>query len=155
MLFSGYLTTTEPPTPDDTFLSCKLTIPNQEFQKIIMEIFSSHDVSKNAPERVYHAFVLGLFASLRESYEIKSNRESRLGRFDVCLFPKNLSDLGIILEFKKAKKNENLKTLAASAILQIEDLHYVTELRSRNIQKILALGMAFHSKTVAIQGNFF
>ncbi|MES2200294.1 MAG: AAA family ATPase, partial [Chlamydiota bacterium] len=76
---------------------------SEEFQALIINIFSVHDIPKKAPERVYHAFVLGLLASLRDSYEIKSNKESGLGRYDVCLFPKDLEKLGIILEFKKAK----------------------------------------------------
>ena len=120
-----------------------------------MEIFSSHDISKNAPERVYHAFVLGLLVSLKETYEIKSNRESGIGRFDVCLFPKNLEDFGIILEFKKAKKGEkDLESLAELALRQIESLHYVTELNSRGVQKVLALGLAFQGKQVFIREKF-
>ena len=128
---------------------------SEEFQKIIMDIFSSHDISKNAPERVYHAFVLGLLVSLKETYEIKSNRESGIGRFDVCLFPKNLEDFGIILEFKKAKKGEkDLESLAELALRQIESLHYVTELNSRGVQKVLALGLAFQGKQVFIREKF-
>ena len=127
---------------------------SEEFQEIIMEIFSSHDISKNAPERVYHAFVLGLLVSLKETYEIKSNRESGLGRFDVCLFPENPEDLGIVLEFKKAKKEEkDLEGLADLALRQIETLHYVTELKSRGVKKILALGMAFQGKQVFIRNK--
>ena len=52
---------------------------------------------------VYHPFVLGLVVSLEEeNYEIKSNRESDLGRYDVSLFSKDSQGLGIILESKKA-----------------------------------------------------
>ena len=112
-------------------------------------------ICQEEPERVYHAFVLGLLASLEEeNYEIKSNRESGLGRYDVCLLPKNAKGLGIVLEFKKAKKGSDLKEVADLAITQIETLHYVTELKSRGIQKILALGMAFQGKLVNIQNKF-
>ena len=128
---------------------------SEEFQELILDVFSVHDIPKNAPERVYHAFVLGLLASLKGTYEIKSNRESGLGRYDVCLIPKNREKLGIILEFKKAqKKEEDLKALASSAITQIQSLHYVTELKSRGVQKILALGMAFQGKLVCIEDKF-
>ena len=125
-----------------------------KFEQLIMDIFSAHDIPKDEPERVYHAFVLGLLSSLQKDYEIKSNRESGLGRYDVCLFPKNVKGLGIILEFKKAKEGSDLKELADLAITQIETLHYVTELKSRGIQKILALGMAFQGKVVNIQNKF-
>ena len=126
---------------------------SKDFEQLVMNIFSSHDIPKDEPERVYHAFVLGLLSSLQdEGYEIKSNRESGLGRYDVCLFPKNPERLGIILEFKKAKEEEkNLKELASSAITQIQTLRYITELKSRGVQKILALGMVFQGKLVCIQ----
>ena len=128
-----------------------------QFKELILNIFSFHDLSQKEPERVYHAFVLGLLASLQEeNYEIKSNRESGLGRYDVCLFPKNPEGLGVILEFKKADENEkDLANLANEAILQIENLHYVTELKNRGVQKILALGMAFQRKQVFIRDKFF
>lgn len=125
-----------------------------KFEQLILEVFSVHDLS-GEPERVYHAFVLGLLASLQEEgYEIKSNRESGLGRYDVCLFPKNPEALGVILEFKKGEEGEDLPKLAKSAIKQIETLAYLTELKSRGIQKVLALGMAFQGKLVSIQDKF-
>ncbi len=125
---------------------------SKKFELLILDIFSVHDISKDEPERVYHAFVLGLLSSLQKDYEIKSNRESGLGRYDVCLFPKNIEGLAIILEFKKAQENEkDLKGLASSALLEIENLQYVTELKSRGVQKVLALGLAFQGKTVFIQ----
>ena len=129
---------------------------SEKFQEMILNIFSTHDIPKGAPERVYHAFVLGLLASLpEEGYELKSNRESGLGRYDVCLFPKDPKGLGIILEFKKAEKGQkNLKELATLAITQIQSLQYVTELKSRGVQRILALGMAFQGKLVSIQDKF-
>ena len=128
---------------------------SEKFQQMLLNIFSFHDICKE-PERVYHAFVLGLLASLpEEGYEIKSNRESGLGRYDVCLFPKNPDGLGIILEFKKAEEEEkDLKKLASLAITQIESLQYVTELKSSGVLKILALGMAFQGKLVSIQDKF-
>ncbi len=99
---------------------------------------------------------LGLLASLSElGYEIKSNRESGFGRYDVCLFPKDTSKLGIIFEFKKATdKTKNLSGLADFAIKQIEKLHYVTELKSRGVQKILALGFGFKGKDVHVKSKF-
>ena len=86
--------------------------------------------------------------------EMRSNRESGLGRYDVCLFPKDpIKGPSIILEFKKAKEGEDLSILAQSAILQIEKLEYMTDLKGRGIQKILALGMAFHGKHVFVQNK--
>ena len=44
------------------------------------------------PERFYHGFMLGLISELRDIYEIKSNRESGYGRYDVMMIPKNTDD---------------------------------------------------------------
>jgi hypothetical protein len=130
---------------------------SKKFEQLIMNVFSAHDIPKEDPERVYHAFVLGLLSSLQDqNYEIKSNRESGLGRYDVCLFPKAPGGLGVILEFKKAGEEEkDLKRLAVSAIAQIEKLQYVTELQARGTEKILALGFAFQGKVVSIEHKFF
>ena len=51
--------------------------------------------------RNLYAFVLGMLISLSESYEVKSNKESGYGRYDVIIIPKDISKIGIIIEFKK------------------------------------------------------
>ena len=50
----------------------------------------------------------GCWLDLSDRYEVKSNRESGLGRYDVMLIPKNLNDLGIVMEFKKIGRFEKL-----------------------------------------------
>lgn len=37
---------------------------------------SYFDAAGKEPEKVYHAFVLGMLISLSENYEVKSNKES-------------------------------------------------------------------------------
>ena len=57
---------------------------------------------RSQPEKFYHVFVLGLISELRDTYEIKSNRESGYGRYDVMLIPLDLKDNrlnAIVLEF--------------------------------------------------------
>ncbi|MES2200462.1 MAG: AAA family ATPase, partial [Chlamydiota bacterium] len=88
-------------------------------QTLILNTMSYYDVPKDEPERVYHAFVLGLLVSLEETYEVKSNRESGFGRYDVCLIPKDPLGLGIILECKKVKEAESLSLAAEDALKQI------------------------------------
>ncbi|NJO02327.1 MAG: hypothetical protein HC880_12120 [Bacteroidia bacterium] len=57
------------------------------------QVFSYHDVPGYEPESFYHAFVLGLLVNLEERYEIKSNRESGTGRYDIMLIPKKTTIL--------------------------------------------------------------
>ena len=73
-----------------------------------MATFSYFDVGSTSgndtePERFYHGFVLGLMADQADIYEIKSNRESGFGRYDVMMIPRKAQYKkypAIILEFK-------------------------------------------------------
>ncbi len=123
------------------------------FQKLVLNAMSFHDLDKNSSEKVYHAFVLGLLVALEKTHEVKSNRESGYGRYDVCLIPKNPKELGIVIEFKKAEEEEgeDLQMATSTALKQIEERQYVADLHSRGIPRILTLGIAFQGKKVLVQ----
>ncbi len=121
------------------------------FQKLIVNAMSSHDLDRNNSEKIYHAFVLGLLVALEKTHEVKSNRESGYGRYDVCLIPKNSKELGIVIEFKKTRKEMSLEDTAKEALKQIDEKNYVAELHSRGIAKVLTLGIAFEGKKVFVQ----
>ncbi len=118
-----------------------------------MSTFSTFDITKKKPEKVYHAFVLGLLVGLQGRYEIKSNRESGLGRYDVMLIPKNPKDLGIVMEFKKIGDFEttDIETAFASVWKQIDNKRYAQELIDRGICRILYLAFVFKGKQVEIR----
>lgn len=73
--------------------------------KIALHSFSSFDVAQGVPTTMcrswsYHGFVLGLMVELAGRYEITSNRESGLGRYDVMLKPKDTErDCAYIIEY--------------------------------------------------------
>ena len=121
------------------------------FQVFIVNCVSFYDTAQDEPEKVYHAFVLGLLITLTQTHEVKSNRESGFGRYDVCLIPKDPSSLGVVIEFKKVDEKEDLEKGAEDALKQIEEKKYAAELKSRGIKKILSLGMAFKGKCVFIK----
>lgn len=118
------------------------------FELFSSETISSFDVGGKKPERFYHALVLGMLASLRSTHEIRSNRESGWGRYDVMVIPHDKSLPGIIIEFKTVStaKKETLETAAHNALQQIEDRQYEVELRSCGIGSIIKLGIAFEGK---------
>jgi len=65
---------------------------NLYMNDIALATFSNFDAGKHAsersqPERFYHGFVLGLLVEVRDLYEVRSNRESGYGRYDVILIP--------------------------------------------------------------------
>lgn len=121
------------------------------FQSLVLRAMSSHDFPEESAESVYHAFILGLLVYLENTHEVKSNRESGYGRDDVCLIPKNPQELGIVMEFKKGKKGQSLAKIAGEALLQIEEKQYAEELKSRGINRVLSLGIAFQAKKILVK----
>ena len=131
---------------------------NLYMNDIALATFSSFDVGKHfsqrsQPERFYHGFVLGLLVEVRDLYEIRSNRESGYGRYDVMLIPKTKKNDGIILEFKvKESEEKTLEETVQTALAQIEDKEYDTELLELGVSKehIRHYGFAFEGKKVLI-----
>jgi hypothetical protein len=132
---------------------------NEFMNEIALNSFSSFDTSKkrsrnDAPERFYHGFVLGMMVELSRRYEIKSNRESGFGRYDIMVIPKDKSkDNAYIIEFKvKKQREENLEDTVKNALTQIEEKHYEQELISSGIPRdnIRKYGFAFEGKKVLI-----
>ena len=104
-------------------------------------------------ERFYHGFVLGLLVEVRDLYEVRSNRESGYGRYDVILIPRNLDRDAMILEFKvKETEEKTLQETVQKALAQIEIKKYDAELKERGIPKerIRHYGFAFEGKKVLI-----
>ena len=72
-------------------------------------MFSFKDVSRDNQEKFYHGFMLGLTASLIETHEIDSNKESGLGIYDIAIAPKDKTQNGVILEFKATENEKDLE----------------------------------------------
>ena len=107
-----------------------------------------------AGENFYHGFMLGVCALFGNSY-VTSNRESGDGRYDIALSPKVNNLPGIIIELKAEKNcNENeLQELAKTALKQINNKKYDTELKSKGVKTIYKYGVAFSGKHVAVEAK--
>lgn len=103
-----------------------------------------------ANESFYHGLMLGLLAITGNEYQLISNNESGDGRFDLCLTPRRAGLPGILIELKAARKcnDEELQRLAATAIHQIDEQHYDTQLIQNDVTQILRYGIAFSGKKV-------
>jgi hypothetical protein len=122
------------------------------FKNLVLNCLSYFDASGKMQEKFYHALVLGMLVSLGKTHQIKSNRESGYGRYDIMLIPIDINKYGIVIEFKKVDpEDETLETAADKALKQIEDKNYTAELESLGIKKILKLGIAFEGKKVLIK----
>ena len=105
-----------------------------------------------ANESFYHGMMLGLCAVLSNRYQVRSNRESGLGRFDIMLIPRTKSMPGFIYEFKHTNdKNADLNALADDALKQINDKKYDTELSELGISDIIKIGIAFRGKNAVVK----
>ena len=115
----------------------------------LLEDFMLKSISTmdGASEAFYHGMMLGLCAVLGSQFKVRSNRESGLGRFDIELLSMVKGIPGFIFEFKHAKDiNVDLDSLANSALKQIEDMKYDTELNDFGVEDIVKIGIAFRKK---------
>ena len=126
---------------------------------VALATFSSFDTGKkpsekSQPERFYHGFVLGLLVELRDRYQIRSNRESGYGRYDVMLTPVTEVDDAIVIEFKvhEPDEEETLQDTVRVALDQITEKNYDADLLSQGISadRIRHYGFAFEGKRVLI-----
>ena len=132
---------------------------NAYMNRVSLAMFSFFDGGSRPseftmPERFYHGFVLGLLVELADRYDITSNRESGLGRYDVMLRPLRQGDNGIILEFKvhEPKEESSMEETVLAALNQIEEKRYEQTLINQGIEKkhIRKYGLAFKGKEVLI-----
>lgn len=118
------------------------------FERFSRESLSYFDIQGDTPENFYHALVLGMLVSLMQTHQVRSNRESGWGRYDVMVIPNDRSKPGAVIEFKALDKDEkeSLEEAAQDALKQIENRHYEIELQTLGLTKILKLGIGFKGK---------
>lgn len=135
---------------------------NYYMNKVALATFSYFDTGSRPseayePEKFYHGFVLGLIVELSDKYEVKSNRESGFGRYDVMIEPFDKKADAMVLEFKVYDMDEEqtLEDTVSNALKQINEKEYDEELLTRGIarEKIKHYGFAFKGKKVLIASD--
>jgi len=121
-------------------------------RKVILAVSSYHDFG-DEPEKVYHALVAGMLTWISNTHEIKSNRESGFGRYDIMIIPKDLTKTGYVIEFKSVdtEENETIESAVKAALKQIEDKKYETELKERGVKIYKKLAVVFKGKDVTVK----
>ena len=141
----------------NTILKDLVTLNLKEFEKkfqvLVRQMFSFMDVGENTAENFYHAFVLGMLVGLKDSYYVKSNRESGYGRYDIMLEPKDKNGNSFIMEFKVLEDEEEktIEDTIENAKRQIEERKYAEDLEERGYTKITKMVFAFKGKEVKMQ----
>jgi hypothetical protein len=123
-------------------------------QTLLLHSLSFHDTGKGPgePERVYHAFMLGLLVWLGPRYRVSSNREAGYGRCDVMIAPRTAGEPGVVMELKsvdKAKRETPAKAMA-SALKQLRSRDYAAELRAAGASPVREIGVVFEGKKVKV-----
>lgn len=112
------------------------------YRKIILDYVSFHDVTENS----YHMLFLGMCISANKLYKISSNIERGYGKPDILMESRFNNRPHIIIEFKKAGKDEKLEKLKDTALQQIVENQYYNGL----IGEVLCLGIAHDVKRCEI-----
>ncbi len=137
-------------------LSGDAEVLEDELSGFTMNVLSYHDLARShdaarRPEQVYHAFVIGLLATLDPEYEVRSNRESGTGRPDVMVRPRQAGKPGAVLELKVAKPGKNtLDQALAEGVAQIQQRDYASELRAAGASPVHGFAVAFDGKQVRV-----
>jgi hypothetical protein len=119
------------------------------FSEFVRDTLSFYDTGKNV-ESVYHAFFLGLLVNLSD-YEIISNKEAGYGRVDIIVLHKEDKEkLALVIELKTIDEfeEETKEKALISAVKQIEEKAYVSEVQKKGYENILAFGVVFDGKRV-------
>ena len=93
-------------------------------------------------ESFYHGFLLGLFSGKK----IKSNREAMHGRFDLCILPKQIFQIALVLECKHSKNVKGLIKDASEGAQQIIDHKYEEEIINDGYLHVKGYGISFYKK---------
>ena len=122
-------------------------------EELLLNVTSYHDAAGRQPERAYQGFVLGLLAYLEPEYEVRSNRESGFGRYDVSVSPRRAGRPGAVLELKVVdrRRGETAETALESALAQVRDRAYAADLRARGADPVHELAAVFDGKRAWVQ----
>lgn len=112
-----------------------------EVNRWLLRSISYHDGYEN----FYHGFLTGLL-EYSDEYLVISNRESGTGRSDIIIKNVLTRDKAIIIEVKSSDNERALETSCDTALRQINEKHYDTELIADGYKNILKYGIAFCQK---------
>ena len=99
-------------------------------------------------ESFYHAFLLGFLAS-PEQYDVRSNRESGMGRPDVVVID-NANSRAAVFEFKIAPDFASLEEEASIALEQAKNQEYGDDIIGYDT---IVYGVAFWKKKAFVKAN--
>ncbi len=140
------------------FLSCftedKYILLEDCLQDLVLGLVSFHDANKKMPEVVFHAFILGLLANVKDAYEIRSNAETGYGRADIMLLPKiPMLKTAFVMEFKSIKHKLKFDAQLNKALKQIENNEYHQAIKNAGFadENIVKVAIVLKGKKIKVK----
>ncbi len=118
------------------------------------QVASFHDTAKPNTENFYHALFLGMLVRVADRYEIRSNRESGYGRYDIALTPLNPAlHKGVVIEIKTPLplEKETLEGALNAAIRQLKKKKYAADMRSWGATEVVQVALAVQGKEFLVK----
>jgi hypothetical protein len=125
-----------------------------EIEALLRLHASAHDLTATQDEAFYHAFLLGLLVRFSATHEVRSNRETGLGRADVLMIPRRPGLPGVVMELKRLpRRGGDLHRLAETALEQIQTRGYADALVAAGAAPVQAFGLSFAGRELAVVGE--
>ena len=114
------------------------------------ELFETISYYDGSSEGFYHGFMTGLLRGIAD-YSVESNREAGNGRPDVILRYKRIRGAAIVLEFKAAKRADEIDHKLDEAETQMISRGYLKALKAEGYQNVFGYAMVFYRKECAVR----
>ena len=114
--------------------------------RLLLYHLSTFDGAGRQPEKLYHGFILGLLVVLEGTHEVRSNRETGLGRADVLVKPRELGRPGVVMELKVLRDGETPKHALKAAMDQIDEKRYAADLEAAGATPVPTVAVVFDGK---------
>ncbi|WP_290464142.1 AAA family ATPase [Thomasclavelia cocleata] len=128
----------------NTFIGKLLDEKEKETQKLMNDVLKNSISYYDNYESFYHGFMIGFLKA--DGYEVKSNRESGEGRFDIMVIPYEIDETAIIIECKHSKNKAVLKKESEDAAKQIIGMNYQQGLKDEGYDNVIGFGISFFKK---------
>lgn len=122
----------------------------EDFETAVSQMLREGISFYDTKESFYHGFLMGLLNGLEDYYAF-SNRESGLGRYDICLKPMEADKPAVLMELKVAAGYGELEERSSQALQQILEKEYERELVWEGYREVLCYGIAFYKKSCRIK----
>ncbi len=130
------------------FIDLLLVKKEKEAQKILNQVLKNAISYFDNEENFYHGFMVGFLKV--DGYNVKSNRESGNGRFDIAVLPMDIDNTAIVIECKHSKNIKELRKNSQEAVNQIIEKQYIEGLQEEGYENAIGYGISFYKKQCLI-----